>query len=273
MTNKIFGALILVIGLLFLLSNIGVVEMNIGTFISTFWPLLIIYFGIRQVFRGLVYFSRKLSDGKWKINKLFWGMVITAFGVTLQGNHLGYFYISSGQFWSWIWPILIIYFGLSIIFNRKSDLIVIDLSNKYDDDDADRDTFGHRKTKRITSIKRKHLIGDIKLGKTPWQIEDLQTWVGIGDISIDLSTAMLKEGENVIDLSGGIGDVKILVPDALPVKINVDVKLGEVKIFENRQSGTSRFVSYESENYALADKKVAIYVQLSIGDVKVKRVD
>jgi lia operon protein LiaF len=269
MAKKIIGLLIFTLGLLFLLSNLGLVEMNIGTFISSFWPLIIIYLGLRQVFRGVIYFGRKLRDGKWRFNKVFWGMFLLAIGIVLQGNKLDYFSISSGQFWSWTWPVLIIYFGLSIIFNRGSDLIVVDLSSKYDEEVDPVST----KKRNHFSNSNKTLIGDIHLGKSPWQIADLQTWVGIGDISVDLSTAMLKEGENRIEFSGMIGDVKILVPDSLPVKINVEVKLGDVKIFDNKQSGTSRFVSYESENFALADKKVSIFIKLSIGDVKVKRVD
>ncbi|MFN7251802.1 MAG: cell wall-active antibiotics response protein LiaF [Anaerobacillus sp.] len=271
MAKKMIGLLILTLGLLFLLSNLGVVELNIGTFISTFWPLIIIYLGLRQVFRGVIYFGRKLRDGQWRFNKVFWGMFILAIGIVLQGNKLDYFSISSGQFWSWTWPVFIIYFGLSIIFNRGSDLIVVDLSNKYDGEDR-KEFLANKKRSSFSSVN-KTLIGDIHLGKTPWQIEDLETWVGIGDISVDLSTAMLKDGENRIEFSGVIGDVKILVPDSLPVKINAEVKLGDVKIFENKQSGTSRFVSYESENFSVADKKVSIFIKLSIGDVKVKRVD
>ncbi|MCT8140408.1 cell wall-active antibiotics response protein [Anaerobacillus sp. CMMVII] len=271
MAKKMIGLLIFAVGVLFLLTNVGVIEMTMVTFFSTYWPVLIIYFGLRQVLRGLIYFTRKLRDGMWRVNKLFWGLLILAIGIILQGNKLDIFAISAGQFWSWTWPILIIYFGLSIIFNRRSDLIVVDLSGK---DAADMEDVLTKKRKGISNFNsRKTLIGDIRLGKTPWQIEELQTWVGIGDISVDLSTAMLEDGENLINLSGGIGDIKILVPDNLPVKINVDVKLGDVKVFENKQSGTNRFVSYVSENYALANKKVAIYVQLSIGDVKVKRVD
>ena len=271
MANKIIGLIVLCIGLIFLLTNVGAISMNIGTVISTYWPLIIIYFGLRQVLRGLIYFTRKLRDGKWRINKLFWGLFVLAIGTVVQGNNLDYFQISWGQFWSWTWPILIIYVGLSMLLNRGGDLIVVDLSGKYDEDDYS--VSKKKKRKFSANVKQKHLIGDVRLGNTPWQIEDLQAWVGIGDISLDLSTAMLKEGVNTIDLSGGIGDVKILVPEQLPVKVNVDVKLGEVKVFDNKQSGTSRRVSYESENYATADKKVEIYIQLSIGDVKVKRVD
>lgn len=275
MGNKLFGLIILGIGILFLLTNIGIIHMNVGTFISTYWPLIIIYFGLKRTMGGLIYFTRKLSDGKWRINKLFWGLFILAIGIMLQGNKLNYFDVSWGQFWNWTWPILIIYFGLSLLFNRGSDLIVVDLSGKYRDDHSDQsdyeDVFQRRKS--TSNIKKKQLIGDIRFGKSPWQIEDLQAWVGIGDISLDLSTAMLKEGVNTIDLSGGIGDVKILVPDGLPIKVNVNVKLGDVKVFDNRQSGSSRFVSYESENYATANTKVDIFIQLSIGDVKIKRVD
>lgn len=272
MAKKIIGLLILIVGIIFLLTNIGILQMNIGTFIFTFWPVILIYLGLRQMLWGLIYFTRKLRDGKWQFDKLFWGMFLLASGIVLQGNKLEYFNISLGQFWSWTWPILIIYFGITLIFNHSSNLIVVDLSGKKNKD-VDIDYFESKKRKANSKLKSKQLIGDIRFGKTPWLIEDLQTWVGIGDISVDLSTAMLTEGENSIDLSGVIGNIKVFVPDTLPVKINVDVKLGDIRIFDNKQSGASRFVSYESDNYALANKKVAIFIQLSVGDVRVKRVD
>lgn len=269
MTNKLFGIIILLIGVSFLLVNVGYVDFEIGALIATYWPLIIIYIGLKETFKGLVHFSKKLARGKWRMNKLFWGLFYLSLGVVLQGNNLQYFNISLGQYWSWIWPTFIIYFGLTILFNRNSNLIVVDLSGvsgKNDLSNAD-----VKKRKKASSYKqKKQFIGDINIGSSPWLIEDFDTWVGIGDITIDLTTAILKEGENTIDISGWIGDVKVIVPHDVPTEVNVDVKLGDVNIFNNKQSGTNRTVSYRSEDYDFSDKKVSVSIKLSIGDIKVR---
>lgn len=261
-----FGFIILVIGVSFLLVNIGYLDMNIAQVITTYWPVIVIYYGLKHTLRGLVYFTKMLGNGRWRVSKLFWGILTLAIGLILQGNKLGYFEISLGQFWSWLWPVLIIYFGLSLLFNRNSDLVVIDMSKEEGEVDV------HKKNQKTAHrSKRKQLIGDIKMGSTPWLIDDLDMWVGVGDISIDLTTAILKEGVNHLDLSGWVGDIKVIVPNHVASEVNVEVKLGDVNIFNNRQSGTNRKVSYRSEDYEFADKKLRISISMSIGDIRVKR--
>jgi len=41
---------------------------------------------------------------------------------------------------------------------------------------------------------------------------------GTGDITIDLSSSALHEGENVIHCNLGMGDLEIIVPANVPVK-------------------------------------------------------
>lgn len=266
MSNKTFGFIILVIGVSFFLVNIGYLDMNVAQVITTYWPVIVIYYGLKHTFRGFVYFTKMLGNGRWRVSKLFWGLLTLAIGIVLQGNKLDYFQITASQFWSWLWPVLIIYFGLTLLFNRKSNLVVIDMSKEENEV-----ALSKKKKKRTHGSKQKQLIGDINIGSTPWLLDDLDMWVGVGDISIDLTTAILKEGINNIDLSGWVGDIKVIVPNDVATEVNVDVKLGDVNIFNNRQSGTNRKVSYRSEDYEYAEKKILVSISMSIGDIKVKR--
>ena len=121
--------------------------------------------------------------------------------------------------------------------------------------------------------KRKQMIGDINLGNSPWQLENMNLWLGVGDLDLDLTTAILPEGESFINLSGWVGDITVLVPDDLALQATVELKLGEAKLIGETQSGSPSLMTYKSENYDTAEKKVNLHITLSIGQVHVKRID
>ena len=51
-----WGFLILLIGVLFLIKNLGWSDINIWEFIGKFWPVILIYIGIKNI---VVYVMRK----------------------------------------------------------------------------------------------------------------------------------------------------------------------------------------------------------------------
>ncbi len=95
MTNRdrysglIPGAVILAIGAIFLLDNLGYVK---AARFWQFWPLFLI-------FAGLV----KLSVP----SRRAWGAILLVFGILLQLNQLGYAHFSLGE----MWPLILIAAG------------------------------------------------------------------------------------------------------------------------------------------------------------------
>lgn len=251
------GLLLLLFGILFLLSNTGMIEMNLSTLPSTYWPLLIIVWGLKEALTGLLKLMSGLRRGRWRHKHLFWGTALLATGILLQGNKLEYFSVGFSDVWSWVWPILIIYIGLNIILNKRHTMSI-----RSDFKDIDFD--------RSEGKKRNQLFGDVNLGNEPWQLEDMHIWMGAGDTDVDLTKAILPEGETILDVSGWVGDITILVPQAMDIKANVDLRLGEVTLFSHQQSGSGRFLSYKSEDYETAKKKVYLRVSLAIGEITVK---
>ncbi len=83
------GAVILAIGAIFLLNNMGIV--NAGHFFQ-FWPLLLIFAGIVKLFDPC---------------RRIWGAILIVFGLLLQLNHLGFGHFSWGE----MWPIVLIAAG------------------------------------------------------------------------------------------------------------------------------------------------------------------
>lgn len=80
--------------------------------------------------------------------------------------------------------------------------------------------------------------GDIELGREPWDFKSpmvVDVWAG--DIALDLTTARLGAGENVLYVSAWAADVDITVPADLEVSAEVAVRAGEIDVLGRRRSG------------------------------------
>jgi lia operon protein LiaF len=117
MNPKVFGRVLgglvlLAIGGMFLLRQLGYVsfDFDIGYLISTFWPLILIAVGVQSMMQ---------RGGGW------WGVFLLGLGVFFQIRNLGFIDLSIGDVFRYGWPVLLIWWGLSMILrpgtNKKSD--------------------------------------------------------------------------------------------------------------------------------------------------------
>lgn len=263
MSKYIFGLLIIFFGVYFLLQNIGY-DIGLNEIIDDYWPVIIVVIGLKMLFNGLVNFSSGYRKNLWITGALLRGVIVTGIGIILLGNNLEWFSFGLGDVWNLFWPLLLIYFGLKIIFDTprfkyKGEKFELNFETGY---------------KGSKPNKRKLWVGEAVYGMGgAWQLDDIQIWHGIGECTVNLSSAIIPEREVFIELTGLIGEVTVLVPQDLAMKVNVDVGVGEVTVFNHNQSGTSRFISYASEDYDRAVRKVNLLISFKVGEVNVKRVD
>jgi hypothetical protein len=98
-SRAFFGIILILLGGIFFLDQFSF--WSFSEIISTWWPTLIIVFGIY-----------KISTDR---NSIFTGIVIFLVGVLLQANKLGFL---PWGFWHSFWPMLLILAGIWIITNR-----------------------------------------------------------------------------------------------------------------------------------------------------------
>ena len=140
-------------------------------------------------------------------------------------------------------------------------------------------------------------FGNLVVGREAWQVSEPEVRVdtGLGDASVRLGTAEIAPGDhrisithwlgNVrvdltdvelpsgtlrIDASNVVGDVILRVPQGLPVRIRAEVELGAVRIGEQRRSGFSTVLEWESPEFAEADGRVEATLSQLLGDAKVR---
>jgi hypothetical protein len=95
----IVGVVILVVGVILLLDQIGIVS---SSRIFMFWPLALVYFGYYRFTHACTMTGR------------FWGGFWLLLGVSLQAEELGYGHIRFDT----IWPVLLICAGILLILKR-----------------------------------------------------------------------------------------------------------------------------------------------------------
>lgn len=275
--NKVMVALLLIgIGVGVLLDNFNVIQFDIGDLFRTYWPLIPIYIGLKTIFDG--FRKKRFYSGAW-IYHLPVGLIIALIGWNFLAKNLGFNAINLGSIWNFFWPLLLILIGLKILFrhNKKPFIEVIaDQEKVYNYEEyvtgKNEGRYVDDQLRKKRRVYKSSIIGDLTMGKEISDIDELHLWNGIGDIDIDLSKAILSEGETQISISGWIGDVDIYVPKELPVLIITNVRIGESQIFDQFEGGLKKNSCYKSIGYDEAYRKLLIKIDLKIGDVRIKEV-
>ena len=118
------------------------------------------------------------------------------------------------------------------------------------DEDESEEVEEEEKQKGQRKIKKGFVIGDIKFKDTNWKVEPMYYTNMIGDYYFDFSKAYIPEKRTPIKIKGWIGDIKMLIPEDLPVRIYIKVKIGDIKIFDGNTEDLIRSeMYYESPDY------------------------
>jgi lia operon protein LiaF len=129
---------------------------------------------------------------------------------------------------------------------------------------------GERRYQLHAPLFQTALIGDWQLFNQQLEWTDIQLSYGLGDVKIDLTKALIPEGESAIVISGLVGDVDIYVPYDLDLAVAATVVAGNLEVLGHRQNGINRQVQLATKGYKTAPRRVKICVSLLIGDVDVR---
>lgn len=103
MHRLLWGIVVVAIGVMFLLNQLGITDMNIGEMFGTFWPVFLILIGLQ----GMLL---QHKGGFW------WNGITMLLGVYFLGRNLSWFDHDLSEIIRFIGPVAIIIFGISMIF-------------------------------------------------------------------------------------------------------------------------------------------------------------
>lgn len=239
-------------GAMLALDNLGILESDIKELWHYVYATFFIVYGFTLVFR---YF--KYRGSSW-----IFGLFFIVFGSLLL---LGRMELIEFRFMDIfkLWPLLIIYVGFSMIGkarNKKRPHIHI-----YKNDEK------YGKYGRDFNWGR-FSVGDFEFSTPNWKVEPMNLTKAAGDYYLDFTKAFIPEKEIPIYINSWAGDVKILLPEDLDVRISASVKAGEINLFGKKADGVIRDLFYESPDYETAIKKLNITVDLKAGSIRVDKV-
>lgn len=240
----LFAAIIIAIGIVLILENIGIATLNINNAWLYIYPALFIVFGLKWMIDKL----------RYKGGSLTFGSFFLIFGMLLM---LGRFEIISFVFKDVfkLWPLLIIYFGFMFIGFSKGPTIYVNTGDK------------GKKNKREWS--NTFSIGSHEYNEPNWKVKPMDVSNLAGDFYFDFTKAFIPETEIPISISSLAGDVNILVPENVDMRVYASTKAGDIAVVGQKVDGINRSLSYESANYELAVKKLDITIKLKAGSIRI----
>ncbi|MFW5986512.1 MAG: LiaF domain-containing protein [Halanaerobiales bacterium] len=227
----IWGLLLVVIGALLLANSLGMAEIDVGDIISTYWPLILILFGLKSL----------QEKGRNKKGSLWPGFILLLLGLALLARNIGYLDFNTAIIWRLIPPVILIFLGFNLIkggaFSKKSSWAV------------------------MSGIEQK---------QSGWQLENKSYGAFMGGVELDLRNAEIPEGETVLDLTAVMGGIDIRAPENINIVLKNTSILGGAKLFQDDSGGilVNRELTYNSPEKTT--KNLTIYSRCIMGGIEIK---
>ncbi|TLS38877.1 cell wall-active antibiotics response protein LiaF [Pseudalkalibacillus caeni] len=231
--GRFLAAIIFVgIGILLLLVNIGIISMEITEAFVFFYPFIILLVGLKWLIEAII-------PSIWKRN-WFWGLFFVTLGGLLVADRFDVITFTFGMVWK-LWPLVIIYFGLKMLF-------------------------------RIRKNKGFSMVADKKFEDPNWSVEPFDDWKAVADYDFDFTKAFIPDKETEIKLSGWVGDIKVIIPEEVPFMIKGRAKVTSLKIGGYSDDGVGNEIFYKTKEYDSATRKITFLLDFSVLDLRVDRV-
>ncbi|MCK0471152.1 cell wall-active antibiotics response protein LiaF [Halalkalibacter sp. APA_J-10(15)] len=182
-------------------------------------------------------------------------------------------FIFSINFFSLFIAGVAIYFGIRLLRSNNNGNQENIYETKWETDENDQKEIEPRQEHSAyhddAPLIRRSIIGEIDYRES-FELRDMTVWNGIGEVRLDLSRAIIPEGETVVIVQGLIGEVQIYIPDDLAVSVQASTILGEVAVLHERHSGINPNLSITTKGYKESSRRVKLILSTSIGEVKVR---
>lgn len=112
-------------------------------------------------------------------------------------------------------------------------------------------------------------FGDTTIGQTQFEWDDINMTVAAGDTIIDLGNTYLPKGDNAVVIRKGFGKTRVLVPVGIGVAIEHSAVIGTLSVNGEEIPLKNETMSYYSDDYDTATRRIHILTNVLVGDVEV----
>lgn len=239
------------VGIILLFVNLGVISLEIKELFVVSYPFMLLVYGLVAL-----------------LQKQFgWGLFIVVFSSLLVMDRLDVIDFKFLDVWK-LWPLFLIYFGVSMLIGKRKFKLIYQTELPSAKQLEDFQGTEGNSTKKIRGAS----IGKVTFKEQNWAVEPMDLYNMVGEYFIDFSKGFIPDKETPIRVRGWVGEVKMLIPEGIPVKVNAVIGVGEVKLFDYAQEQIKHVIAYKSDDYDDAIRKLNITIELKIGSVRIDRV-
>lgn len=196
-SHAVAGVILLIVGAAFLLANLGVFQVED---IHRFWPVLLIVWGALKAL-GISRFGTGAP-------RLLWGGALMVTGGLLLAQNFGYIH---GNVWQVIWPVMLIFLGISFLF--RTHLFGIPPGVPGVSGNPAGGWPSNPAGGGANSLDETTVFGGINRRIDSQEFEGGRLSSVFGGIEIDLRKANTKRDEIVIEADAVFGGIELMVPE------------------------------------------------------------
>ncbi len=120
------------------------------------------------------------------------------------------------------------------------------------------------------AFRERRFLGEIEMAG-PMQAGPMDIETFIGEVRLDLTRATFPEGETPIHVSAAIGEVRVLLPADVPATVRTSSLLGESEALGRVSGAFMGEARAETEDFAGATRRIRLEAQSLVGEVAVRR--
>ena len=190
--------------------------------------------------------------------KIVVGLILLLFGLLFLLKNINVVDVKISEIIRTYWPLVLIVIGIE----------AIRISRKY------RRIFQWGKEEVEPEMEGGEIRISRKFGSYDFDFKNKELRSGkielaFGEASIDMRDAIIPEGNNSLKIISQFGSIKIRANREQPLLIRAKVFFGDLRIFENRQSGFSPGVEYKSDTFETSPSQLTLLIKHSMGEVVV----
>ncbi|UCF64922.1 MAG: hypothetical protein JSW33_03555 [bacterium] len=180
-------------------------------------------------------------------------------------------YVDLGELMSRYWPLILIFIGLRILWNRRGTT-----ENEYrlfgvkqlDPDENLSNNIGKGTSIPPSKKSVENIFGDVRLNFDKQVIESFKTSNIFGDIELNFSQAAFQNYSR-IGINGVFGDVNIVLPTNIYTEVQLNYIGGSSRIFEEYHSGLFKKITYLSPDKDKVKSTVSLEISIIFGDIRI----
>ncbi|MGE5544163.1 MAG: LiaF transmembrane domain-containing protein [Bacillota bacterium] len=235
---KLFPLFIIAVGVVWLLNNLGFTRLDLKEIFITYWPLLLVIWGIDILGRNF-----PGNDGrKAGTGIVVTGLILIGLGLAIVARNLGYFDYNFSQLWGLFWAVLLILLGFAIL---------------------KRPSMGAGRT-------RLAIMSGLEMKYPGWKLS-AGSWLTImGGVELDLTVAEIPPGEITLNLTAIMGGIDIRIPRGMGVDCQGTAILGGVDFLHQSDGGIIASNHVKREGTGEHSSTLVINALAVLGGIEIK---